>query len=397
MRMPGRQFVRIAVAAFVCLSLVSPAALAKTIHFGKSSGKPTGHVFAADATTRGGFGDPENIFAASIAAFRGHIYAGTFNVGVNGAQLFERSGAGWQPVGERGFGNPDNTAIEHLFAFHGRLYAGVANFAAGGAIWRSADGENWEPVAQGGFGEPINTEMFQFAEFHGKLYVQTTTYDSGEGFQVWTSESGDPGSWEKVVTNGFDSADNQAGAFAVFGDRLFAGTWNPVTGAQVYATADGTNWTPVESGGFGSPLNQGINALEAFQGALYAATEGPDRSVGEQGAEVWRCRACDGSDWQRVVENGFGNPSTYELGGLETVAGALVYVVGNTETGLEVWATLDGTRWAQVDSAGLGDADNWGTFLDNSIAAIGGRLYIGTWNEIDGGSVYRSRLRVSRR
>lgn len=369
-------------AALICLAATTVAALA-------APDRPSRFT----RLTAQGFGDPNNVFVSSLVEFRGATYAGTFNVGGTGGQLWRRHGnRAWTTIISDGFGDPDNCAFEHLFVYNGTLYAGITNFVKGGEIWRSTDGAHWEPVVRQGFGNPINTEIFRFETFGAQLYAMTATYDSGTGFQVWRSKTGDPGSWEQVVDNGFGDPDNQSGSSAVFAGRLVLGTWNPTTGAQLFASSDGLHWTNIEAGGFGSPLNQGINAIEPFRGALYVATEGPDRAVASRGAEVWRCRACDGSDWERVVENGFGNPQTYELGALETLGSGLVYVVGNVVTGLEVWATGNGTDWQQIEADGLGNANEWGTFLDNSVITSHGMLLLGTWNETEGGAVYRSRL-----
>jgi len=156
----------------------------------------------------------------------------------------------------------------------------------------------------------------------------------------------------------------------------------------VWRSPDGENWTQVNADGFGTggQTSQGINALAVFDGDLYAATEGlPDGVVG---AEVWRCQVCDGNDWEKVVVNGFGNPNTYELGGLAVHNDQLYFVVGSQVSGTEVWRSGDGTDWEQVSAGGFGNPNNIGTFLGNSVVNLGGGLYVGTWNEANGGELW---------
>ena len=97
---------------------------------------------------------------------------------------------------------------------------------------------------------------------------------------------------------------------------------------------------------------------------------------------------CDGSDWSKVVNDGFGNANTNHPSALEVFDDQLYFVVGNMFTGLEVWCTADGTNWEQVGFAGFGNANNRWPYWDNSVAVYNGNLYVGTANWIDGGEVW---------
>lgn len=50
------------------------------------------------------------------------------------------------------------------------------------------------------------------------------------------------------------------------------------------------------------------------------------------------------------------------------------------EEGMEVWRTINGTSWQQVNPNGFGDSNNWWPYWDNSVAVFKDSLYVGTWN-----------------
>ncbi|MEI2693379.1 MAG: NHL repeat-containing protein [Anaerolineae bacterium] len=336
-----------------------------------------------------GFGDPGNGLMLSLANFNGVLYAGTDNPNT-GAQLWRNTAdtAGqWSALTSNGFGDSNNGGIDHLLAFDGQLYAGTWNWNAatnsslGGQVWRSANGVDWTRVVNNGFGDVNNGEIVRFAVFGGQIYAGTWSYSDTRGGELWRSASGSAGSWSRVVVNGFEDSKNEAIiSMAVFNSQLYAGTLNTVTGGQIWRSADGAAWNLVNTAGFGLSSNWVISALAAFDGYLYASTR--------DGGQVWRCQVCDGSDWQRVVNAGFGNPATVRASALETAGGALFWVVGNYDTGLEVWRTVDGVDWQQVGFAGLGDSNNRAPFWDNSALGWGNKLLVGTWNSANGGEIW---------
>ncbi|MGB9873232.1 MAG: hypothetical protein ACPLYD_16445, partial [Anaerolineae bacterium] len=332
-------------------------------------------------------GDRFNLDVLSLLPFDGHLYAGTYND--NGAQLWRTGdGLNWTPVITNGFGITRNVGIDHLAEFNGQLYAGTwADEVNGGEVWRSSNGVNWTRVVSQGFGDPTNAEVFRFAVFNNQLYAATWSYTSTHGAEIWRSSTGNANEWTKVVSNGFgDAANNTVLAFEVFNDYLYAGTYNLDTGGEVWRsnTGDAGSWSQVNTNGFGDAGNIAVTALAAFQGRLYASTY--HRSGA--GAQIWRCQVCDGSDWTKVVDNGFGNADAREMSSLEVFDGRLYFVVGNSATGMEVWRTADGTHWEQVGLAGFGDSNNLAPYWDNPVAVFNNRLYIGTWNWANGGEVW---------
>lgn len=102
---------------------------------------------------------------------------------------------------------------------------------------------------------------------------------------------------------------------------------------------------------------------------------------------MWRCQVCDGSDWQRMVNGGFGNSATTHAAALAVAAEALYLVIGNYSTGLEVWRTTDGVDWQQVVSRA------WATATARASGRTrcwleGNRLLVGTWNTANGGEIW---------
>jgi len=333
-----------------------------------------------------GFGDRRNSINQALVPFGGQLYAGAYNGSGSGAQLWRLDSVGWTAVITNGFGTGNNGGIDHLLEFNGQLYASTYNQVDGGEIWRSSDGLNWSRVARQGFGVPTNAEIFRLAVFSDTLYASTWSYTTAHGAEIWRSSTGISGDWTRVVTNGFGDAHNTAVlSFEPFTGYLYAGTFNSTTGGEVWRTNDGTTWTQVNTDGFGDTNNSVVPALAAFNGYLYASTH--HRSGA--GTQVWRCQVCDGSDWQKVVDNGFGNVNTRTYGALEICDGRLYFIVGNSNTGLEVWRTANGMNWVQVGFAGFGDSNNYASYYDNSVAVFNNRLFIGTINSANGGEVWK--------
>ena len=353
-----------------------------------------------------GFGDRNNRIS-SLAPFGGQLYAGTFNFGGNGAQLWRSNdGKNWSAVVTDGFGVPTNIGIDHLIEFNGKLYAGIWNqintapyYNTGGQIWRSSNGTTWEPIVNDGFGDPTNSEIMRFAVFNNKIYASTWAYGGTHGTEIWRSDTGNAGDWTKVVNNGLGDATNDAViSMEAFNGYLYVGThnWNnttqSTTGSKIWRTEDGVTWTEVIADGFGN-LNSYYISLAAFGNSLYYAGVGTWLDSTPTGGQVWRCTAASGcdsaSDWTEVIADGFGNPQNDTIASLRMFGNQLYAVTRNSMTGLEVWHTSDGTNWQQSGFAGFGDSNNSDPFWDNSMTVFNNSLFIGTTNWANGGEVWQ--------
>lgn len=337
-----------------------------------------------------GFGYPTSYLVGALAPFGGQLYAGMYNADT-GAQLW-RTGSPWAAVFTNGLGDPSNVAVDHLVEFNDYLYAGTWNETAeggsnGGQMWRSATGNpsDWQMVASGGFTTSNNSEVFRLAAFNDRIYAGT--WNSTTGAELWRSSSGDSDSWAAVVTGGFGDAANKAFiSLTEFNGHLYTATINTLSGAEVWrsSTGDSGSWSQVNTNGFGDPYNRVIT-LEPFKGYLYAGTHNYEDSD-NPGAELWRCQQCDGTDWQQVpIAKGFGDTENRAIRSLVVFDNALYALTLNYYTGMEVWRATDGTTWEQVNPDGFGDSNNRGPYWDNSVAVFNNDLYIGTWNPVDAG------------
>lgn len=114
----------------------------------------------------------------------------------------------------------------------------------------AAGTSGWTQVIQGGLGDSQIRIINPLIEFNGSLYAGG--YHEHGGCRVFRSHDGR--TWETVVgtgtqtPDGFGNANNQSiNAFAVLGDRLYAGTWNQVDGVEIWRTADGIAWEAVST------------------------------------------------------------------------------------------------------------------------------------------------------
>ena len=354
-----------------------------------------------------GFGDRSSRIA-TLAPFGDHLYAGTFKFADHGAQLWRMDASGnWTAVMTNGFGVYYNVGIDHLVEFNGNLYAGVWNSTpyppytdTGGEIWRSSNGSTWTQVVSGGFGDRFNGEVFRLAVFNNQIYASAWSYTDTHGAEIWRSSTGNAGEWEQVVANGLGDATNQAGiAMEVFNGHIYIGTysWNSATnrpnGCEIWRS-DGARWAKVITDGFGNMNCYAARSLAGFGDFLYAGLSiwDPDAQAYSPG-EIWRCSAASGcdeaSDWEQVVSDGFGNAQNYGVSNLHEFGDHLYAVTTNSETGLEVWRTANGTDWEQVGFAGFGDSNNSAPYWDNSVAVFDNCLYIGTTNSANGGEVWQ--------
>jgi hypothetical protein len=346
-----------------------------------------------------GFGDSHNTAALALAPFNAQLYAGTLNFST-GAQLW-RTGSPWTAVVTDGFGSASNVGIDHLIEFKGNLYASTWNWDGGGEVWRSGTGDagGWTRVVANGFGDASNKEIFRLAVFSDTLYAGTWTYTSTHGAEIWRSQTGDSGDWERVASNGFNGDVHNIAvlSFEAFGGHLYAGTGNRTSagsaGGEVWRTDDGIAWTQVNPDGFGTAQNYAISALAAFNNHLYASTlyHPPDPDEGS-GYQVWRCQMCDGGDWTQVVDvpiNSNDPWSLHSLSALEVYSSHLYLFVGS-DAGMEAWRSSTGQpgEWEQIGFNGFGDRNNAWPYYDNSVIVFQDHLYVGTWNYANGGEVW---------
>ena len=71
----------------------------------------------------------------------------------------------------------------------------------------------------------------------------------------------------------------------MFGDELYAGVDNSITGVEIWRTSNGLNWLQINPDGFGDSSNMATlwsNATVAFQNSLYYGI------YKNNGGEIWQ-------------------------------------------------------------------------------------------------------------
>jgi len=319
-----------------------------------------------------GFGNRDNTIPA-LATFNKELYAGSWN----GAEIWRSSdGQIWTE-----FTPPWSTSdngVSDLTIYESQLYAGTWNDDIG-AIWRT-DGDTWEQVVSNGFGDDNNYEINNLATYDGSIYAAAS--NDVTGTEIWSSSSGNPGSWTQVNSDGFGSAgiwhdvvmDTFAGYLHIgFGRNDIAELWR----------WDGASWTPIFQNGLGNPYNTNVSSFAEFQGYLYMGL----RNV-EDGGQVRR--STDGTSWSPVITGGLGNVDNGRPYGLIPFEDNLYLIFSNTETGAEIWRSHDGTQWALVMEKGWGDSKNtYADYFDKGAAVFNGSLYIGTLNSGNGSQIWQ--------
>jgi len=306
----------------------------------------------------------------------------------------------WEQVNEDGFGDVHNIGTWPCAVFGDYVYVGTESYweteggkshSTGGQLWRVSEDTDWEQVNEDGFGNVNNSMIWPGTVFGTYLYVGAeNNFETDEGGGIWRSQTGDPGSWEQVVTNGFGDATNGwVEPWVVFDGYLYAGTSKVrITegGCEVWRSPDGTTWEQVNTDGFGDANNSEEPIyMSVFGNYLYIGTYNAST-----GGEIWRTKGLGGppfTDWEQVNESGFGDVNNTEIW-RGTVFGTYLYVgVANEATGGQIWRSPDGTTWQQVNTNGFGDPNNSVCF---PWAAFNNYLYAGTVNEQGGGEVWRS-------
>jgi hypothetical protein len=135
---------------------------------------------------------------------------------------------------------------------------------------------------------------------------------------------------------------------------------------------DGSRWEQVNVDGFGDSSNHNIIAMEFFNGDLYAGTWNAS-----EGTQVWRATPAGSvpfSNWEWVNEEGFGDAG---FSNFMVTNGGNLYVVGqngSTSRGF-VFKTADGTTWEEVSGPGWSPVGSragayWATVFQ-------GKVYVG--------------------
>ena len=164
-------------------------------------------------------------------------------------------------------------------------------------LWRY-DGENWDEVVEDGFGN-INVAAISAIVLNNTLYFGTSNVI---GIEIWKTTDGE--NWTQMVKRiGNQPLTMWCWRMHIFNDRLIIGTFNPIIGAELWASTDDNpmsnddfykiDITDLNKNSFPFFLQQdGIRCFETFKGDLYVGTtlflDFIIKRFHGNGCEVWR-------------------------------------------------------------------------------------------------------------
>lgn len=239
----------------------------------------------------------------------------------------------------------------------------------------------WQEVNSNGFGNPQTSEVSALAAFSGYLYAGT--YNPVDGAQIFRSPDGV--TWAAVTQPGFGISHDIA-PFAildltVFNGRLYASTGRR-NASQLWRTLNGVTWAPMDVTGFSDPDNVDLTALAEYGGMIYA---GVTNQV--TGAQIWRSYTGDNNTWTKVAPDVPGTVPASITGFAEFAFDGGLYAAVELEEGpAQIWRSF-GSAWEIVVNDGFGDAN---TRLTGGIAEYLGDLYAGAGNTAVGAQLWHS-------
>ena len=189
----------------------------------------------------------------------------------------------------------------------------VSGVEAADFVQDSVQGSSpWGQLNQDGFGDN-NFQIPSVQEFEGFLYAGTwKNVDEVTSAEVWRTADGS--NWEKVDERGH----NGCADLIEFDGYLYCGSWD----GAVWRSDDGIAWQDVVTGGFGDP-NNGIARFAVYNNLLYAGTWN-----GTTGTQIWRTN--DGAHWT-IFGNGL-DPTNIVVGAISTNAPSVKPVIGTPLT-----------------------------------------------------------------
>lgn len=179
--------------------------------------------------------------------------------------------------------------------------------------------------------------------------------------------------WQRI-DNPWKDPQHTTSVFALnaWRDHLYLGTRNLHSGGEALRSADGIHWQSIAPQGFGRSTNRDIYGFVGFKDMLYAGTynavQGDQHTESDSGAEIWR--SPNGTDWEPVVEDGFGDRHNQDMFNFAAFAGHLYVGTWNPISGAEIWRSPNGNEWQQVFKAAAKECDYIRAF-----AIMEGRLY----------------------
>lgn len=332
-----------------------------------------------------GFGDSSNKGVRTLTVFENEsgkaLYAGTFNL-LMGAEIFRTfDGMNWEAVNTPAFSTFSlygAASIRGAAVINGDLYYGTSNDIWGVPtppyIFRFREKRDWfgnldklgswEKVvaASDSFsaGQKTYADLVQFTDVNGETRIYATTWNAN-GAYIIASETGDKGSWEAVMDDGFGRGIIGVLSFIEFKGYLYAGTGDPDIGFSLYRSNDPMNadsWEQVSTDGFGyGGLSRYAWTMAKKAGVLYLGTYNPPNSgLPEKFQGAYLYKSENGTNWEQVIgprwtavmDGGFNDPRNVGIRSMLTIDDVVYMgtasspnVTDETNHGLEIWTMQD--------------------------------------------------------
>jgi hypothetical protein len=345
-----RRFALFVIAACVLVLLLLPA----TALAAPSASDLAPILFSTSA--KGGFGDFQNAYPWSMAAYKGDLYVGTGRYVDTSAVMALMGGAMGGMMGG-GFTLPGGTAPPPLTAFVEQTSGG-----------------------------PVVTNPAKYAQWRQVSAAQIWRLHNGKWTKVYTSTFS-PALLKDKATGlySYDAADfmgfrNMVAYTDKYGHQALyaaAGGFSFAANAPLLLKFDGTHWTKLTT-----PPGMGreTRALGVHNGKLYVGAGGGKTSMFPVDAAVWCSNnPSDPSSWKQVLNLKNVDSSNTAITSFATFNNKL-YVGTENATGFQVWRSTvaspaQDSNWLRVVTGGAGDPVNaWA----GTMKVFKGKLYLGS-------------------
>lgn len=271
----------------------------------------------------------------------------------------------------------------YVAAWRGRVYVAAwgTTFQAGvpidlNHVWSSADGIEWR-VEFRDLPFLVNRTAYAFGVWKDTLVLGGGYRKSGKGsfpgdyFQDWYALTEEGGSWQAAAKLSWPPVGIQfrtQGVMSVAKDRMYLsgqvpkGTWLG-TASEVWSTADGSNWSPMETAPRQTPILVGPGGLYALangvwhSGFAFAETPGGDGVVtpaiprsGRLAAGRFHVLALDGQNrlwgWGTSRNGGLGTPTQTDVPRPTLLDPAHHWTCVTAADNASLAVRGDGTLWA---------------------------------------------------
>ncbi|MEK7795746.1 MAG: hypothetical protein AAB353_14510, partial [Candidatus Hydrogenedentota bacterium] len=113
------------------------------------------------------------------------------------------------------------------------------------------------------------------------------------------------------------------------------------------------------------------------------------RAIAAWGLTLLLASVSSADEWRlRLIDNkGIDDPNNIGIARMTSFGEFLYLTTWNTESGGKLYRSRDGESWERIGEPGMnGNAKN---FCLTSLAWLAGQLYVGVWNQSEGGSMFR--------